>query len=313
MNTQPLVSILVTCFNHQKYVDESLRSALDQNYSNLEVVVGDDGSTDNTYAIITALAERYGSRLCIVGENSHVGIAKNANRVLQKCKGKYIAFWCGDDVMLPGKITAQVTWFENNPEAVMCGHDTTYFDDSTNKPLYNYSDRTPLADGYGLDYFEKTPGMYDAISIMVKANTIPKGGFDCRVKVCSDLKMWVDILAAGGHYGFVDGVYARHRWHGRNASADSIKAAKNMREAYMAVASDHQSVRYKCEASVAGYDGRLARHYLSRKDYFRGLFYIRSLQRRGHLTNDRLLDVTQDNPRLQKVLLLARSLKQSLL
>lgn len=220
---QPLVSVFMPAYNQVEFVAEALQSAVDQDYPNLEVVAGDDGSVDGTDDIIRDYARRYPDRVKpIVGE-PHVGLTPNCNRTFKTCTGKYIACFAGDDMYLPGKITRQVEWLEADERRVMCGHDVEAFDSDTGRRLSLDSDHGPLRAGRGAEAIVRYGPAYSGVSIMVRASAIPSSGFDERLPIVSDWKFQIDYLAAGGEYGFIEGVYARYRRHVRSVSLDLMR------------------------------------------------------------------------------------------
>jgi glycosyltransferase involved in cell wall biosynthesis len=210
----PLVSILIASFNQRPYIEEALRSALEQQYENLQVVISDDASTDGTAEIILRIAKKYPRLQAIVG-GPHLGITGNVNRALRACKGEFIAFQGGDDVLLPGKIEKQVAWFSQKDSRVLCGHDVEVFDSESGAAFLN-SSRTSLPNGRGAEFTVSTSVPFIATSIMVRASAMPAFLFDERVPAVSDWKFWIDCLAAGGEYGYVEGVLARYRRHPGN-------------------------------------------------------------------------------------------------
>ena len=106
----PKVSIVSPTYNHAKYISECIDSALTQNYPNLEIIVVDDGSTDNTPAILKSFSDkiRY-----IRQDNRGIGAARNTG--IRAAKGDLIAWLSSDDTFLPDKIAAQVQMFQQNP------------------------------------------------------------------------------------------------------------------------------------------------------------------------------------------------------
>ncbi len=109
----PLVSIIVPVYNGESYVRESLDSILAQTYPNLEIMVLDDASTDNTPAI---LAE-YAGRVELIRQPVNLGIYGNANMGIARAKGKYVAVYHSDDVYLPQMVEEEVAFLERYPEA----------------------------------------------------------------------------------------------------------------------------------------------------------------------------------------------------
>src|SRR5262245_5236516 len=127
MTAEPLVSVCLPAYNQAAYIDEAIASAVHQDYDNLEVICGDDGSTDGTAERIGAWAERYPRRVVpLLG--SHVGMTGNCNRIFARLRGKYVISHAGDDVFLPGKVRTQVDWLEEDERRVMCGHAAEAFD-----------------------------------------------------------------------------------------------------------------------------------------------------------------------------------------
>lgn len=106
-----LVSVIIPNFNYSRYLPEAIDSVLAQTYSNIEIIVVDDGSTDDSRAVI----ESYGNRLrAIFQENQGVSAARN--RGIEESSGDLIAFLDADDIWLPKKIEAQVNKFKTDSE-----------------------------------------------------------------------------------------------------------------------------------------------------------------------------------------------------
>jgi glycosyltransferase involved in cell wall biosynthesis len=216
----PLVSVNLPCYNQIAYVDEAIRSAVEQDYDNLEVLCGDDGSIDGTDDRIREWAARYPGRVVPV-LGPHVGITANCNRIFQHIRGKYVFGHAGDDVFLPGKIRAQVDWLEEDERRVMCGHAAEAFSAVTGERLYVTTDMRPLVRGHGAKRMLDEFGLFPDISVAARRSAYPANGYDERVGLVSAFKLNVDILASGGEYGYVDGVLARYRVHPESISQRS--------------------------------------------------------------------------------------------
>jgi len=108
----PLVSVVVTTYNHGQYIQETLRSVFAQTYSNFEVIVVDDGSTDDTSTKLQA----FHGRICYVHQENQ-GVAASRNTGVQKARGEFIALLDGDDLWEPGKLAIQTKALEESPRA----------------------------------------------------------------------------------------------------------------------------------------------------------------------------------------------------
>jgi len=230
----PLVSIFMPCYNQEKYIAEALEGALVQahDYPNIEIVVGDDGSTDGTVEIIKEYARKYPRLIVPLVDQEHVGITKNCNRILKACRGKYIALTAGDDVLLPGKIAAQVKWMEEDENRVLCGHQVEVFYSDDSRPSYLFPPfQFQLKAGRGCRELIKHGIIFPVGSVMFRADRI-LNGFDERLDVVSDQLFLIDILRHDGEYGWVKGVLSRYRRHTSNITLDTEKCLRDAAVVY---------------------------------------------------------------------------------
>lgn len=216
---EPLVSVHIVTYNQRDFVDETLASVLQQDYPNVEVVVADDGSSDGTAEILQGYAARLPEKVVALTGGPNLGISGNSNRCLRRCRGKYVAFLAGDDLMLPGKLSRQVEWLEAEPSRVLCAHDVDHFDSATGRTLHLHSAITAPRSGHGAAEFLRWGYCTATSSIMVRAANMPSYGFDERIRVHSDWKFAVDCLVGGGGFGFVPGVLGRYRRHEKNSTS----------------------------------------------------------------------------------------------
>jgi glycosyltransferase involved in cell wall biosynthesis len=110
-----LVSVVIPTYNRAALVQEAIESVLNQTYQHCELIVVDDGSTDETAEVFTS----YGSRITAIRIN-HAGPSAARNCGIRIGRGDYIAFLDSDDLWLPKKLQTQINFFEHNPEAQIC-------------------------------------------------------------------------------------------------------------------------------------------------------------------------------------------------
>jgi GT2 family glycosyltransferase len=109
----PLVSICIPAYNAAAYIGDTLRSVLAQTYQNLEIIVCDDCSVDNTIEIAKSFTDK---RIAVYKNEQNLGNTINYNRVLGYANGKYIKLLCADDLIAPECIARQVAIFEENTD-----------------------------------------------------------------------------------------------------------------------------------------------------------------------------------------------------
>lgn len=131
MSPKITLSVVVSSFNQEHYIEDCLDSILRQKLDiPFEIVISDDCSTDGTPTIIARYAEKYGDKIRLLKNTENVGAARNYFRLHNAASGKYVAHMDGDDIMLPGKLQAQVNVLEENPDCALVFHRARYFNDS---------------------------------------------------------------------------------------------------------------------------------------------------------------------------------------
>ncbi|HEY0653435.1 MAG TPA: glycosyltransferase family 2 protein [Chryseosolibacter sp.] len=123
MNTQgsPLVSVVLCFYNEEKFIEEAIASVIAQDYPCWELILVDDGSSDNSTAIAKEYARRYYNRIFYVHHPGHCneGLSASRNLGISKAKGEFVAFLDADDVWYHNKLSAQLNIFDSNPEATV--------------------------------------------------------------------------------------------------------------------------------------------------------------------------------------------------
>lgn len=112
----PLVSYILTCYNHSKFLKDALHGLKIQNYPNFELIINDACSTDNSLEIIYEWLEKNNLPATFVGHKKLLPVCQTMNAAIRLVKGKYIALCSGDDMWLENKITTQVKLLEELPE-----------------------------------------------------------------------------------------------------------------------------------------------------------------------------------------------------
>lgn len=134
MDAQPLVSVIIPSYNHQDYIELAVRSAVNQTYPNKEILVVDDGSTDNSLNILQKLQSELSFKL-IAQKNS--GLAATYNKLIEQCTGNYIAILESDDYWMLDKLEKQVTFLQQNPSFGGCGGNVLHVnEDNVILPYY---------------------------------------------------------------------------------------------------------------------------------------------------------------------------------
>lgn len=139
---KPLVSVCIPAYNSAAYIKETIDSVLRQTYENIELIVCDDLSSDNTVEVIESISD---SRIRLVRNQNNLGMSGNWNNCLSHCSGEFIKLLCADDVLAENAVEKEAEALIQNPSAVLSCSDTQLFD-SEGKPKGKYR-RYPKATG----------------------------------------------------------------------------------------------------------------------------------------------------------------------
>ncbi len=122
---RPIVSVIITTYNQARYIGATIQSAIDQDFLDREIIVVDDGSTDDTPALVAA----FGDRVVSIRQRNQ-GVAGSRNTGIRQARGELLAFLDGDDLWEPHKLSRQVTAAREHPSAGLIVADGEQFDDA---------------------------------------------------------------------------------------------------------------------------------------------------------------------------------------
>lgn len=219
-DSQPLVSIIIPCYNHERYVQDCIQSVIDQTYSNIELIIIDDGSKDNSIQVIESLIKECQSRFIRFEFRSrpNKGLSATLNEALEWIRGKYVASIASDDLIMPNKLSKQVSFLENNNEFVAVFGGTVLIDDNSKTvgrvlpPRRSYSFKDIILNKHNL------PAPTQLIRMSAMKQT---GGYKEGLLI-EDWYMWLKLSSLGEIFCDEEAV-SFYRKHSTNTSSDLEK------------------------------------------------------------------------------------------
>lgn len=140
INDIPKISVIITVFNGEKYFRETLQSIVDQDYSNIEIIVIDDGSTDHTARLVKDFAAKINYEF-----QQNKGIAAGWNRGVEKAAGDYITFIDADDVWTKNKTRKQVEFLEANSKVdIIFGYAQEFLSPDISDNQHEKQEKSPI-------------------------------------------------------------------------------------------------------------------------------------------------------------------------
>ncbi|MHC4664341.1 MAG: glycosyltransferase family 2 protein [Planctomycetota bacterium] len=211
----PEVSVIIPTYNSADLVVEAIDSVLVQTYKDYELIIVDDGSTDDTAKVV----EAYGDRVrYLYQENAHIAAARNNG--FRVSAGKYIAQLDADDLWLPEKLEKQLALFRNYPDAGMvycdsyiCNYGREHQRDQVYSKLY-----VPQLSGYVFEYFFKTNPLCTSSAVISRVVWEELGGLDTTMRGGQDTEFFMRITAFRPVYCCPEPLMI-YRRHGKNTSS----------------------------------------------------------------------------------------------
>lgn len=219
-----LVSIIIPAWNSENYIKESIDSALSQTYKNIEIIVIDDGSTDNTKKVINDYIK---SRKIYYIFQPNKGLAGARNTGILSAKGEYIALLDSDDLFLPKKIQKQVEALEKNPDFSVCYCDLLHFTEREPRQFFHHRYSYPSGNLFG-ELLKKQ--FINPLTVIIKKTVFDTYGiFDENLKRSEDWELWLRFAHAGIKFLHLKEILAYYRI--RNAgNLSSIESEPQMKE-----------------------------------------------------------------------------------
>lgn len=213
---QPLVSVAVPVYNQVDLVATTVDSIRTQQFENYEIVIADDGSDDGTQEKLREVAAEDPKRIRLILGDGNQGVTRNCNRLLSECNGEYIAWLAGDDLMYPNKLDVQIRYMLSHPECALSFHQLDILESPGAKVRGSFSGKFPH-DGEIRAYL-RIGCVNGASSTMIRRDAIPAHGFREQLRVASDHYFWIECLASGGRYHYIDQNLGAYRRHSSNLS-----------------------------------------------------------------------------------------------
>lgn len=217
-NNNKLVSVLIPSYNHEKYVGDCLESVLAQTYSNIEVIICDDKSKDNTYEVIERYRQRLEEKLCrvcIIKNEKNMGIVKNCNKLMSLAKGDYYKFLASDDMIRPSGIEKLVYFMESHKaHNLVYSYGDRISENTTFKDVVNNTIDNPIkyscVSGKSITSQLMAENFILAPSVLIPKETVERWGVFSEEFIFEDWEYWLRV-SVDGSIGYLDESTAYYR------------------------------------------------------------------------------------------------------
>ena len=187
-----MVTVLLPAYNAQETIGEAILSVINQTYKDWELIVINDGSTDNTKGIVLSFKD---ARIKYYENDSNRKLIYTLNRGLKLATGKYIARMDSDDICLPARLEKQVNFLESHPEVIICGTQIEYFGTKSS----NYRKLSFPSEDKALKELLAMSTCFAHPTVMIRRDSLMKSGceYDMDYKNAEDYSLWIDLMGYG--------------------------------------------------------------------------------------------------------------------
>lgn len=210
---KPLASIVIPCYNHEKYIGSCLNSVIGQTYENIEVLICDDCSTDKSFfeikKIESILKSRF-NRVVILQNEKNLGLVKNINKLIKLSNGEYIKILASDDMLLPNSIETSIDYLSINNDVDVLHTNAYIVNEMASLPVFS-KDIIGIAHTKVVKYlFPLTVSSVlikngiVAPSVIIPKKTYEKYGLFDEKLYFEDKEYWVRVLAGKGKIGYLN-------------------------------------------------------------------------------------------------------------
>lgn len=193
-SAKPKISIIMGIYNCAQTLPSAIDSILGQTFSDWELIMCDDGSTDDTYPVAHAYQQRDPDRFVLIRNDQNMGLNQTLNRCLELARGTYVARMDGDDLSLPQRLEREARFLDEHPEYAIVSTPMIFFDESGDWGR-SYSIERPTK----RDFIKHSPVHCHAPCMIRREAYLAVGGYtvDKRMLRFEDVNLWYKLYANG--------------------------------------------------------------------------------------------------------------------
>lgn len=214
---EPLVTVVVVSYNHAKYIDECLDSIKDQTYKNIQLIIGDDYSPDNSVDVFENWIKKNNFPVEKNFHTKNTGLAEMLNECIQLTKGKYIKLIAADDYLHPEFLEKCVKTLENKDDRFAVVFSSAYIVEENKNLVEYYGNFDFYKDEYQFRKLEKTRNFVPALSALIETKALIETGAYNKDILLEDYDKWLKINETY-FFAFIPEHLAYYRKHDENVS-----------------------------------------------------------------------------------------------
>ncbi|MGZ3756973.1 MAG: glycosyltransferase family 2 protein [Mucilaginibacter sp.] len=223
MKNIPAITVLMPAYNAERYIGEAIDSVLQQTFSDFELVIVNDGSTDGTEQVIRAFEDE---RIVLINQ-PNTGVAAALNTGLKYARAPYIARFDADDVCYPQRLEKQFNFLQHNPDYILIGSDADYILEN-NEFLFHFKCIAHTHEEIRQKLYFYCPFVHPTV-MYKKQNVCDAGGYPADAHNFEDYLLWTSIALQGKLYNLPEPLI-KYRLNSTSVTMDERWRGKRFRQ-----------------------------------------------------------------------------------
>ncbi len=228
----PKISVAFIFYNDAKYLHDSIRSILNQSFQDFELIMIDNGSTDNSFEVANNYAVQDNRIKILRSDKNYFGGGINFRKLLAEARGEYIKLFCADDILMENCLEKQVNLLEQNPQYLACFTNLKMVDENANdlnkeikcvikKDRFEY-----------LNHIFNSGSPFTFPSAFIRKSSLDNSMLDMRLIHFFDVKLWVEILKKGEVF-VIEESLVKYRIRDNEGNVSNIASSQERMKAYI--------------------------------------------------------------------------------
>ncbi|SNY15304.1 Glycosyltransferase involved in cell wall bisynthesis [Orenia metallireducens] len=237
----PKISVIMSVYNNQDYLRESIESIINQTYKDFEFIITDDCSTDNSVNIIREYTNK-DKRIIFVQNKENIGLTKSLNKMIEIASGEYIARMDGDDIAKLNRFEEQIKVFKENRDVDMVFSNVLLIDEKSNY----------ICPSFRPNKLKKIIELMDIINyiphptIMIKKDVLDnKGRYNPDFRTGQDKELWERLIKKNTNFYYLRKILLFYRIHSNNISKGKNNISREYNLANICIANNFKFKGFK--------------------------------------------------------------------
>lgn len=223
----PLISVIMPAYNASEYIVETLNSIKSQTYTNWEIIIVNDCSTDNTVDLINQFAEQVDNSIKVINNKKNQGVSSSRNVAVANASGVWLALLDSDDIWLANHLETLINEVIKDSELSVVFSGFQAFLDDVNNIIFHQEIRKDILDDFYLSLYTHKIGITSSTALIKKKSWNNVGGMINGLNYCEEMELFIRLAKVGSKFKFSELYTTLYRKHSKltSASDNAVKMA----------------------------------------------------------------------------------------